>query len=375
MFKLFRYSLICLICVSAFLAGRPAYAQIRYQEVTFKDSLIQMLFQYGREVYLRGVDLQEAAFVFQRILVLDCRHDGAQEFLEKIRNKYPNVSIKVFGCSEEEQADELADSVGLEIPEVVKPNSLRKERRLAAGQAVDSAAPDAIAEVSFTAKPKDIRATPLRAFSEPLGIDSLTPQDQLEIVESVDNFPIIDHSFATDPLSGPKDEITGISEDCEQLRTMNTQLANEITQLKDQIQVKDDAIVRYQKEIASIHGDSTDASYALISQDQKDLIRVQQENIDFLEKELAEARAQVSASRSDENPDFKKMRREIASAVLTAKENEMNLEARNREAQLLQRQLSEQQEQLRLVKQILSEKNDIIKSLQDELEALRLESD
>ncbi len=375
MFKHFRYSLICLVCVSAFIAGRPSHAQIRYPEVTFKDSLIQMLFQYGREVYLRGVDPQEAAFVFQRILVLDCRHDGAQEFLDKIRDKYPNVSIKILGCSEEDQAVESENSERLEMTEEVRPSSLREERRLAAGQAITLAVPDVNSDASISFDQKNIRATPLRAFSEPMGIDTLTPQEQLEDTGSVDNFPIIEPSFATDPLGGPKDEMTGISEDCDQLRTMNTQLANEITQLKDQIQVKDDAIVRYQKEIASIHGDSTDPSYALISQDQKDLIRVQQENIDYLEKELAEARAQVSASRSDENPDFKNMRREIASAQLTAKEHEMNLEARNREAQLLQRQLSELQEQLRLVKQILSEKNDIIKSLQDELEALRLESD
>lgn len=375
MLKHIKFSLIFLICVSALMVGRPVFAQVRYPEVTLRDSLIQMLFQYGREVYHRGIDPQEAAFVFQRILVLDCRHNAAQEFLKKIRDKYPNISIKILGCSKEEQTAEIAESAEFEVPENVQPSSLRQERRLASVTAVTPASVDMIADASIPSNQIIIRATPLNAFSKPLEVEALTQQEKLESTGSIDNFPIIEPSLSVDPLGGSGDDMAVITEDCDHLRKTKTQLVNEITQFKDQIQAKDDAIIRYQKEITSIHGESTDASYALISQDQRDLIRLQQENIDYLEKELAEARAQLTANSSEEAPKNKQMRHEIAKAYLTAKENEMNLESRNREAQLLQRQLSELQEQLRLVKQILSEKNAIIESLQDDLEALRIESD
>lgn len=42
---------------------------------------------------------------------------------------------------------------------------------------------------------------------------------------------------------------------------------------------------------------------------------------------------------------------------------------------MLQRQLGELQEQLRLVKKILGEKNDTIKVLQEEIETIKAEND
>ena len=362
-----------------FLFGRPAFAQIRYPEFTFKDSLVQTLFQYGREVYYRGIDPQEAAFVFQRILILDCRHGGAQEFLGKIKDKYPDVSIRIIGCSQDQEITESVTSDTLDMPEEAEESSLRHERRLAGSRTDIPEAAGSQRAISSERTPSsqklDIRATPLRAFSEPIGIEALTPQEQLEATGPIDNFPIIEPSLSSEPKLGFKDENYGISKDCEKLRTLNGQLGMEISQLKQQIQLKDDAILRYQKEIASIHGTGGDPSYALISQDQRDLIRVQQENIDYLEKELAEARAQTFGNRFEADPAYNDMRRQIAGAQLAAKENEMNLEVKYREAQLLQKQLVELQEQLRLVKKILSEKNDIIKSLQDDLETLKIESD
>lgn len=358
-----------------FIFGGSAFAQIRYPEFTFKDSLVQTLFQYGREVYYRGIDPQEAAFVFQRILILDCRHSGAQEFLGKIKGKYPNISIRIVGCS---QNEEIADSLSadtLDMPKEAEKSTLRRERRLAASRTAVDSQRDMLSDRTSYDQRIDIRATPLRAFSEPIGIEALTPQEQLEATGPIDNFPIINPSLSSEPKFGFKDENYGISEDCEKLRSLNEHMGIEIAQLKQQIQVKEDAILRYQKEIASIHGADGDPSYALISQDQKDLIRVQQENIDYLEKELAEARAQTFGNSFESHPGYNDMRRQIAGSQLAAKENEMNLEVKNREAQLLQKQLGELQEQLRLVKKILSEKNDIIKSLQDELETLKIESD
>lgn len=364
----FKNSLVCLSIAILLLLGRPAYAQVRSSDVTYKDSLIQMLYQYGKEVFHRGLDPQEAAFTFQRILVLDCRHEGAQQFLERIRNKYPHVSIKIAGCPQEETG--YFNDGFLEMPDEVTRSSLREER-LGSGRIGKA--------VKGKKGAKDelkIPSTPLRAFSEPVDLDVKTPQERLETPNSIDNFPIIEPTEPTvmlDSSYGPKNDMNGLTEDCDELRAQNTQLTREIDLLTRQIQIKDETIARYQKEIASVYG-SSDPSYALISKDQKDLIRIQQENIDDLEKELAFTRSQITSRNNDDDPKYNDMRQQVADAQLMAKEKELDLEIKNREAQLLNKQKVELEEQLGLVRKILAEKNDIIKTLQDELQAVQAEN-
>ena len=360
MFQYFKHIFVCFIFVSALLIGHPAPAQMYYPEVTFKDSLIQLLYQYGREVYYRGVDPQEASFVFQRVLVLDCSHDGAQEFLSKIQNKYPNISIRVHGCSDAQKAEFPSDSTDVNV----RAKDFLKTPPSDKLSFVDSAKhtqPDL--PVKDAVAPNH-RATPLMAYSEPILEEFSTPKSVL---------PLADDTVPSSIIGSRESYVSGLSDDCEQLRISHQKLKNEIAGFEAQINAKDQVITQYQKKIAD-YQDRDGASYASIAQDQKDLIRIQQGNIDYLQKELAEAKEQVLTNKFEGNPAYEAMHREIANSQLMAKEKEMSLEAKNREAQGLQKQLGELQEQVQLVKKILTEKNDIIKSLEDQLESLKQES-
>lgn len=376
MFKCFRYIFVCFLFVSVVLIGRPVSAQVYYPDVTFKDSLIQLLYQYGREVYYRGVDPQEASFVFQRILALDCNHDGAQEFLSKIQDKYPNISIRIHGCSDVQKVmlslDSTDDSARAED---VRATSLSDQPSVVDATRyapMDLSADNAVAPHHH--------ATPIMAYSEPILEEFSTQEPVLLTADDAVSSSIIgpqqtNNNQPDEMLSNaPKSYVSGLSADCEQLKISHQKLQNEIAGFEAQIKTKDQMITTYQRQIAS-YQTRDGASYASIAQDQKDLIRIQQGNIDYLQKELDEAKEQIATNRFETNPAYDAMHREIAKSQLMAKEKEMNLEAKNREAQQLQKQLGELQEQVQLVKKILSEKNDIIKSLEEQLGFAKLESE
>ena len=361
MFQYFKHIFVSFIFVSALLISHPAPAQMYYPEVTFKDSLIQLLYQYGREVYYRGVNPQEASFVFQRILVLDCNHDGAQEFLSKIQNKYPNISIRVHGCSDAQKAEFPSDSTDVNV----RAKDFLKTSPSDKLSVIDSTNQYTQSNLPF----EDVviykpRSTPLMAYSEPILEEFGTQKSVL---------PLTDDTVPSSIIGSQESYVSGLSDDCEQLRISHQKLQNEIAGLEAQIKDKDQVIGQYQKKISDYQG-RDGASYAAIARDQKDLIRIQQGNIDYLQNELAEAKEQVLTNKFEGNPAYDEMHREIANSQLMAKEKEMSLEAKNREAQQLQKQLGELQEQVQLVKKILTEKNDIIKSLEDQLESLKQES-
>src|ERR1041385_5992675 len=92
---------VALFVLLSFFAYPSVNAQVS-QNSTLKDELVEYLYQYGKEIFYRGVDPQEASFVLQRALVLNCHHQGAQAFLNKVHQKYPSVSVRVWGCGEEE---------------------------------------------------------------------------------------------------------------------------------------------------------------------------------------------------------------------------------------------------------------------------------
>ena len=369
---------VCFIFVSVILIGRPASAQINYPEGTFKESLVQLLFQYGREVYARGVDPQEAAFVFQRILVLDCHHSGAQDFLDKIHDKYPNIAIKINNCSQSGQTTSIRQSQGINgnVPSSSFENytSVHSKAVSALTDSPMALPPDNL--ITVTKSQSDNSETPVMAYSEPILKGIQTPDGGTGPIVP---FPIMGSQQTQEAqlhvTTGelPSSYVSGLVADCDQLRLSNMKLEDEIAWLKTQIKTKDGVIINYKKQIAT-YKDSDGAFDTTITQDQKDLTRIQQSNIDYLQNELAQAKEQMVASTFKTGPTYDVMRREIASSQLLAKEKEIDLETKNREAQLLQKQLGELQEQLRLVKRILSEKNDIIKSLEEELETVKADN-
>lgn len=383
MIRQIKRIVICFLFIFFACIGRPVFAQIYHPQVTFKDSLVQLLYQYGREVYYRGLDPQEAAFVFQRILVLDCHHGGAQDFIRKIQKRYPNVSIRIKGCSEAEAkafAEHLKD-VKSDIPDT---SSIHPPKDYASLDVEDDVAAEEPQAPIMQPHPKmeaDHRSTPVIGYSKPL-TDFISPQmHSMDEPQQLESSSILvfpedtgEPQLNVQPKETPKGYETGLPKDCEGLRVINKKLVKEIAALQAQIQAKESMIVDYQKQLAILQGRDA-ASYASIAEDQKDLIRIQQGNIDYLQNELTHVKGTMMTSTFEANPEYDTMHREIASTHLIAHEKEMNLEAKNQEAQTLQKQLGELQEQLRLVKKILSEKNDTIKSLQEELETIKAEND
>lgn len=375
-----KRTVICFILVLTAWIGRPASAQIYHPEVTFKDSLVRLLFQYGREVYYRGLDPIEAASVFQKILVLDCHHDGAQDFIAKIQKRYPKMVITVTGCSEAEAkalAAKISD-INIEVP----PATVHPLKEYSPLDRKDSLYVEEIQDETVSA-PKmkfDNRSTPVFAYSKPL-TDFVSPelsqgesepiQPSSIIMIHEDQEPTFEVLSVVEPPTG---YLPGLSRDCEEIKALNNKLEKEIGALKAQLQFKESIISDYQRQITALRdGDST--SYAAIVKEQKELIRIQQDNIDYLQDELSHSKAVMMADTFEANPAYEAMHREIASSNLKVHEKEMDLEAKNREAQMLQRQLGELQEQLRLVKKILGEKNDTIKVLQEEIETIKAEND
>jgi hypothetical protein len=374
----YRYIIILSIVFSGVFSGKVTSAQIYHSDVSFKDSLIQLLFQYGREVYYRGIDPQEASYVFQRILTLECSHNGAQDYLGKIHDKYPEVSIKIQGCREINQQSKISPTRDEKNLKENKVPSLRKDRMLS-GTNLNISDVIVIDEENTGENEIINRSTPLYAYSNPILIDpnptdisySLTESTISSSINNVHSKSGQDSTGVIKPVLNKYDH--GLTTDCEHLQGMNDQLHRDITALESQIREKDVIITGIENELAKYKGMDS-ASYAAIASDQRDLIRIQQGNIDYLQKELDDVKEQVLYSGRDSDPAIVAMHKEIANSQLLAKENEMHLEAKNREAQLLQKQLGEMQEQLQLVKRILSEKNDIINSLRDELESIKLES-
>lgn len=377
MYHNFRYIVLLSIIFLGLLLGKGASAQIYHNEVSFKDSLIQMLFQYGREVYYRGLDPQEASYVFQRILTLDCDHIGAQEFLDKIHEKYPDITIRIQGCVEDVQPDIPSTAPVLKTKKKTIVPTLREERMHSANN-LNINDDDALDAEEHVNNEIINRSTPLFAYSKPILVGSNLTEGTNEVADSN-----IATSIKSTPLGGDETDLVVstdpstfsqvLTKDCEQLHNKNIELNKEITALESQISEKDVIITDMQSQLAQ-YRDRDSASYAAIANDQRDLIRIQQGNIDYLQKELDDVKEQMLLSDHESDPARVAMHKEIANSQLLAKEKEMHLEAKNREAQLLQKQLGEMQEQLQLVKKILSEKNEIINSLRDELESIKLES-
>lgn len=374
----------CFILVVALCVSRPSAAQMYYPEVTFKDSLIQMLFQYGREVYYRGLDPQEASYVFQRILILDCNHDGAQEFLSKIQNKYPNVSIKIRGCSETEQfSDSTEFNVRakdfLKTPSDDKFSFPDRTRDLSdytkeIKETLAETRSDETKETKETKVNVSARGTPVAGYSKPTVEETSVKDSTRSLPDLSKPSSILDAQTHSDTLTDPsRGYVPGLSEDCAQLKISYKKLQSQVMALEEQVKTKDEIILTYTQQLAD-YQQMNSSSYAAIAHNQRDLIRIQQGNIDYLQQELNEAKEQLAANQFEGNPEYDRMHNEIANSQLLAQEIEMNFEAKNREAQQLQKQLGELQEQLQLIKKILIEKNDIIKALEEELETLKLQS-
>ncbi len=86
---------------------------------SLKSALVEYLYQYGKEIFYRGNNPQEASFVFQRALVLECDHEGAKAFLNKLHKKYPSVSIREWGCAEKQPEFVADEDAAEEAPEAV----------------------------------------------------------------------------------------------------------------------------------------------------------------------------------------------------------------------------------------------------------------
>ncbi len=304
------------VVVSCFLIAGPsnfAHAQAFYRDVTFKESLVQVLYQYGKEAFYRGIDPQGASYVFQRVLVLNCSHQGAQAFLNKIHYKHPDVSIKVWGCEKAEADADLPDAKN------------KMSVVVSAGHA------SRFAEVSSEGEVTDDPASE----EQPAG-------------------------KSEDP-----------AEDNDKLKQSYQNLQEEISHLENKAKEKDSVIAEYQQQLGSGKGDE-DASYETIAQDQKDLIRIQQSNIDFLKSELAEAKkSRASATALNDDEKYGTMRREIAGSDLAAQEKQMDLLAKDVETRTLKAQLEDLEEQLRLVQEIVHQKNALIQSLETEVMAIK----
>ncbi|MBL8013545.1 MAG: hypothetical protein JNN05_06815 [Candidatus Omnitrophica bacterium] len=350
--------MVVLLCTAS-----PAYSQIYHPEVTFKDSLTQLLFQYGREVYYRGVDPQEASYVFQRIILLDCDHHGAQEFLTKIHDRYPNVSIKIRNCSQVAKNKEVAV-----LPQAENNASDTDFQPINEAKYIPgSHSPALIREDSGLKEAKGYNMDTLIG-SEP--IDTHVAPTTLSQDEPTVTTPDT-QDFSLNPLES-KPMMNSLDKDCDTLRSANLKLQNEVIELNTQIRLKDAMIVQLQEQLA-IYKDRDSVSFASIAEDQQNLIRIQQGNIDYLQKELDDVKNQVLKGNIHDDPAYLDLRNDLASAQLELQEKETLLEAKNKEAFLLQKQLGENQEQLRLVKKILVEKNEIIKSLQEEIDSLNSE--
>ncbi len=379
MSKNFKYAAILFLIFTSLFFGKCASAQLYHSDGANKDELIRLLFQYGREVYNRGVDPQEASYVFQRILDLDCYHVGAQEFLGKIQEKYPNVSIRVHGCLDSKEQIDVVSAPVAKRPAKKTASSLRQERILSANK-LGSTDLDASASEDQPNDEMFHSSTPLYAYSQPIVLDIPLPTGLSESIPEASlaaalqkTHESVEKAQALSMESYSNIYSKGLEKDCEKIRLLNSQLLQEIRDVEAQLTEKDKVIVGMQEQLA-VYSQRDSASYASIAKDQKELIRIQQGNIDYLQKELDDVKEQVLVGGRDAEPNLAALRQQIADSELSVKENEMRFETKNREAQLLQKQLGEMQEQLQLVKKILSEKNDIITSLRDELESIKLES-
>lgn len=343
------------------LAGSPVQAQIYYPEVTFKESLTRLLFQYGREVFYRGVDPQEASYVFQRIILLDCDHHGAQEFLAKIAEKYPEVSIKIRNCSQVKPQQKFTKTVEFKNADNEEDLVVKSEEKYLPGPHVP-----ALIREDMRLKPNKEPDMSVLIGSEPVETDfALTEGSQTDdLTRSA--FERVDE--LANELKESISMSNSLNRDCDLLRSANLKLQNEVLELNTQIRLKDAMIVELQEQLM-VYKDRDSVSFASIAEDQQNLIRIQQGNIDYLQKELDDVKEQMLNDSIHDDPDYSAIRNELAASQLLLQENETLLEAKNKEAFLLQKQLGELQEQLRLVKKILVEKNEIIKSLQEEIES------
>lgn len=312
-----KYLKVLFLCLFVIGFNRSVQAQAYYRDITLKESLVNVLYQYGKETYYRGIDPQGASFVFQRVLVLDCHHQGAQAFLDKIHYKYPEVSIRIQGCSDVDSKTTAEDSLE---------DEMNKES-------------DAPGVPSFEVTSDDESAA-----------DDLTEAPQ-----------------AQDRLNLS----TAISKDYDQLRKEYQELQGEITSLEKDIKKKDSVIAGY-KEQLSAHTTDQSASYASIAEDQKDLIRIQQSNLDYLKSELAEAKQnQAVGAVLVDDEKYNAMHHEIADSHLTAEEKQMDLNAKDAETKTLQAQLEDLEEQLRLIQEIVNQKNALIQSLEEEIKSVK----
>jgi hypothetical protein len=265
--------------------GSPVYA-LPSAHSSLRGALVEYLYQYGKEMFYRGVDPQEASYVFQRALVLDCHHQGAQNFLNKLHQKYPDVSVRVWGCADGSAEEETTE------------NTLRSER------------------TSITDKLPD-EESKARALKR----EVMKAEHQMNVGEIKE---------------APKPAAPAVPPE-----------SLEKTQ----------------------ESDNRDLSYSNIASDQKDLIRIQQSNIDYLKSELAEAKKQMNAASPEA---FTKTQVELADAGLDVQEHKMATEAKDVEAHDLKQQLNDLQEQLALVQKIVDEKNRTIESLQKEAKPTNL---
>ena len=286
MVKYFKVVLICFLIVGS---NSSAQAQAFYRDSTLKDSLVNTLFQYGKETFYRGLEPQKASFIFQRILVLDCGHPGAQSFLKNIHQKYPQVSIKIQGCAEAGTED----------------------------------------------------------------------------IPSSEETPPVTQLPTNDAPSDP------IAQNSDQLRQSYQELPKELSQLEDKAKEKDVPISDDQHQRGISQGDEA-ASYEAIAKDQKDLIRIQQGNIEYLKNELAEIKNDRAAGAVlDDDKKYSAMHREIADSHLTTEEKQMDLNVKDSETKTLRAQLDDLEQQLQLVQEIVNQKNAVIQSLQEELKAVK----
>lgn len=352
--RLFQSVLILLLLIT----GSPAYSQIYHPEVTFKESLTKLLFQYGKEVYYRGIDPQEASYVFQKIILLDCNHHGAQEFLTKIHEHYPNVYIKITNCSQANKNENFTTQALVKNSNSDDDLVLNEEKYLPG-----SHLPALIREDRGLKGNKGYQEMSALIGSEPVETDAATA----EVSQEHPSMAVLPaDSTESSSMAGSLDK------DCEALRSANLKLQNEVMELNAQMRLKDATIIQLQEQLA-VYKDRDSVSFASIAEDQQNLLRIQQGNIDYLQRELDDVKDQVLKGNIQDDPAYLDLHKELASSQLELQEKETLLESKNKEALLLQKQLGEYQEQLRLVKKILIEKNDMIKSLQEEIDSIKSE--
>jgi hypothetical protein len=171
-----------ILAISLFLSLSipSAYAQIMYHNSSLKNALVEYLYQYGKEIFYRGTDPQEASFVFQRALVLDCSHQGAQAFLNKLHLKHPEVSVRIWGCAAKEDVASVPDAGDGSVAAAEDMKALSKDYEDAEDQM------DAL-ETELQAKDQTAQARDTKPAAEDAGQDEVAyatlAKDQTDLIK------------------------------------------------------------------------------------------------------------------------------------------------------------------------------------------------